>query len=543
MSGVAGRTDYGKWEKKVSSLLEEVEKEDELDKEEAKKALGLDGKYAVSDADAEERKKAKEVKHAKKVIDNYRKREGQIMQVIPNLLDRKSVENEDPEAFVVRLTRDHLEAGKRVLTICDTRGLTSKDMLVLTQDLSHLESKMNANKTLVAKKNPEDAENDVKEELSTGQERTVFGLIKVFISNVHDCTISLRCKVISGAIEISHCKNLTLKIEKESTLATLQIDLCENICVQFHDAPSGKNTSSQENSRMFWGEDKDDRIFHAGVKQMKVQVFRDGFVDMECMCDYLNDGAVAVGNASLEECQFVTSVFKGELTTELVARHGSSTGQNARAMTQRELDQEKERREKAAALALCKAEDMIKIVDKDGNKVIKKDTVPKTVEDEVIEEVYTEMKKSEIDAIIAECEQNKTRGNEAFSSGEYGQALLLYTLTLDKADELPDKGSTGDRQLFPRHIVLANRSAAFLKLGEHEKALNDGTKAQELNPSYVKGIFRRGLALHAMGRYQEAIDSLAAAHKLEPKNKQIKQALQFAEVRLTQELRRRMGEL
>jgi len=56
----------------------------------------------------------------------------------------------------------------------------------------------------------------------------------------------------------------------------------------------------------------------------------------------------------------------------------------------------------------------------------------------------------------------------------------------------------------------------------------------------VKGVFRKGLALHAMGRYREAIDALAKAQKVEPKNKQIKQALQFAEVRLHQEMRKRM---
>jgi cytochrome c-type biogenesis protein CcmH/NrfG len=47
-----------------------------------------------------------------------------------------------------------------------------------------------------------------------------------------------------------------------------------------------------------------------------------------------------------------------------------------------------------------------------------------------------------------------------------------------------------------------------------------------------------------MGRYQDAIQALAAAHQLEPKNKQIKQALQFAEVRMHQEIKKRMnGEL
>jgi tetratricopeptide (TPR) repeat protein len=262
------------------------------------------------------------------------------------------------------------------------------------------------------------------------------------------------------------------------------------------------------------------------------------------MCDYIKDGAVGVGNATPEESQFVTSVVNGELHTEQVVRHGSTTGQNARAMTQRELDQERERREKAATMAVSMAEDMIKIVDKDGKEIVKKELVtPTDPAEEVIEEVYTSMSKSDINAIVAECEQNKTRGNEAFAAGEYGQALLLYTLALDKADELPDKDVPGERQLFPRHIVLANRSAAFLKLGDHEKALNDASKAQNLNPAYVKGIFRRGLALHAMGRHQRSeIEALAAAYKLEPKNKQIKEALQFAEVRMTQEMRKRMGE-
>uniref|UniRef100_A0A7S0GC99 Uncharacterized protein n=1 Tax=Proboscia inermis TaxID=420281 RepID=A0A7S0GC99_9STRA len=95
-------------------------------------------------------------------------------------------------------------------------------------------------------------------------------------------------------------------------------------------------------------------------------------------------------------------------------------------------------------------------------------------------------------------------------------------------------------QLFPRHVTLSNRSACFLKLGHHEKALADGTEAELLNPQYVKGIFRRGLALHAMKEYQEAIPVLARALAIEPKNKQIKQALQFAEVRMQQEYRKRM---
>ena len=94
------------------------------------------------------------------------------------------------------------------------------------------------------------------------------------------------------------------------------------------------------------------------------------------------------------------------------------------------------------------------------------------------------------------------------------------------------------KPLFPRHIVLSNRSASFLKLGHHDKALEDGNEADRLDPTNVKGTSRKGLALHAMGRYKDAIESLASALKLEPKIKQIKQALQFTEVRMTQEMRK-----
>ena len=211
-------------------------------------------------------------------------------------------------------------------------------------------------------------------------------------------------------------------------------------------------------------------------------------------------------------------------------------------MTQRELDQERERREKAASMAVSLADDMIKVVDKDGKNVIKKQDVrTEQPMDEVMDEIYASMSKSDINALVAECNQNKTRGNEAFAAGEYAQAILLYTLALDKAHELPDSDAKGSNQLYPRHVVLANRSAAFLKLGNHEKALEDGTLAEELDPSYVKGLFRRGLALHAMGRYDEAREVLGAAHRLEPKNRQINEALTFAEVRFSQEMRKRMG--
>lgn len=581
--GKAGRTDYDQWNKVTNTLINEADEAEEKEKEEQEKALGLGGKYARSEAEADERQKAKDVKKAKRMLDRYKKRESALMEEMTELLgpviegendDKKEETKSEPKT--VRVTRDMLDAGKRVVSISDTSGQSQDDTIVLTSDLSSLESKMkaNMNQVIKPKEYADDAENDVKED-ATEKPRSIFGIIKCFLSNVHNCTVLVKCKVISGTIEMSHCSNVVVKIEKDATVATIQADLCNDITIDFNDAPSGKN--SPHGKKVYWGEDKEDRIFHAGVKNMKVRIVRDGFVETERLCDYEKDGAKAIGNASIEEFQFVTSVLDGDLVTESVVREGQTTGENVRAMTKRELEESKEKRERAAGMAVEMAENMIKFKEKDketgSSKVTKttadegtdekeeakSDSKEEEAEEEIVE-VYGSMSTDDLEAIIRECDKNKQRGNEAFGAGEYAQAILLYSLALDKADELPDAdevstvqgknaklsaggtaqpAATVRKQLFPRDVTLANRAACFLKLGQHEKAESDGKKASEINPNNVKAYFRRGLALHAMKQYEDAIPVLAKAHKMEPKNKQIKEALQFAEVRMTQEMRKR----
>mmetsp|Transcript_24548 Transcript_24548/g.28057 ORF Transcript_24548/g.28057 Transcript_24548/m.28057 type:complete len:417 (-) Transcript_24548:131-1381(-) len=414
---------------------------------------------------------------------------------------------------------------------------------------------MKTNTTIIPKKYPDDAENDVvvaqNNDGENTTERKIYGVIKCFLTNVHNCTILIKCKVISGTLEVSRCTNVTIKVEKEATIATIQADICENISIIFNDAPSGKNGTLPSQKRIYWGQDKEDRIFHAGVKNMKVQINRDGFLETEKMCDYIKDGAKAIGNSTENEFQFVTSCVNDNFVTESVVREGLSTGQNARPVTKRELKAEKEKQQKAGKMAVKMAENMIqfKEVNKAGaKKVTKNDTKSVSIDEklereevEEVEEIYASMSKENINAIVSECERNKARGNEAFQNGEYVQAILLYSLALDKADELPDdKNSITKKQLFARDVTFSNRAASFLKLGQHEKAAVDAKRAHECNSDNVKAWFRHGLALHAMKQYQAAITILAQANNMEPKNKQIKEALKFAEMRLNQDIRKRM---
>lgn len=560
--GVAGRIDYDSWEKRASNLTKELDEEDEKEKELAASALGLDGKHARSQAEAEEKAKAKDMQKAKQTLDAYEKREQGVTESLSGLLgpvgdDDTTAQAEEKHQEIKYITRESIGAGKRVLTVADTKG---PGKIILTQDISNLESRTAANTSLEPKSYADDAEN--KQEI---HEATVHrGIIKLNLRNLHQCTVVVKCKIITGTIEISHCEDVTLLVEgDDATAATIQADLSTNLDIQFHDAPSGKNvplrvrdTNSGPTTTLFWGQDQNDRIYHAGVSNLRVRTFRDGFVDLDTTSDYKKNGAKAVGNAAAEEVQFVTSVIDDELITERVLNPGDSKNikQGSLPMTERELRELEKKKSQIEEALDEKLKDMIQVKDANGDIVVGKDVEKTSVvveEEEVIEEVYASATKEEIEAIISSIEDQKAKGNEAFTSGEYAQAILSYTMALDEAARLPDASNVAEKlntsvvsepmeQLFPRHLILSNRSACFLKLGHHEKALKDGSDAEILNPAYVKGVFRKGLALHAMGQYREAIDALAKAQKVEPKNKQIKQALQFAEVRFHQEMRKRM---
>ena len=243
---------------------------------------------------------------------------------------------------------------------------------------------------------------------------------------------------------------------------------------------------------------------------------------MEKAMDYKNDGAVSQFNKTAEEYQFATSVLNEELITERLVRIGT------KSMTQREIDDENR---KKGLLPTNGTTSSTSTTSTTPNEVKQHET-----------NLINERKE-----LVKECITHKAEGNESFKTGEYAQAVLHYSLCIDKSAGLVDqthseKNNQEDPNVYfqERHIVFANRSACFLKLGHHEKALADSESCIQLNPTYVKGLFRKGLALHAMKQYYEAIPVLANALQIEPKNKQIKQALQFAEVKHTMMMRKRM---
>uniref|UniRef100_A0A3B5MIU8 Uncharacterized protein n=1 Tax=Xiphophorus couchianus TaxID=32473 RepID=A0A3B5MIU8_9TELE len=70
----------------------------------------------------------------------------------------------------------------------------------------------------------------------------------------------------------------------------------------------------------------------------------------------------------------------------------------------------------------------------------------------------------------AEFLERVRRSNQACQQGEFALAVRLYTEAL-----------TADPQ---NCILYSNRSAAYLRLGQHSKALDDAIKARLINPKH-----------------------------------------------------------
>lgn len=107
----------------------------------------------------------------------------------------------------------------------------------------------------------------------------------------------------------------------------------------------------------------------------------------------------------------------------------------------------------------------------------------------------------------------KERGNKAFKAQQFAQAEALYSDAISECDQLHDPPDI--------HVLLANRAAARLRLGDGAGALQDASAAAAADPSYCKAHFRKGQALHALGQEEEACHALRAALSLEPGNKEV----------------------
>ncbi|XP_010899928.2 peptidyl-prolyl cis-trans isomerase FKBP8 [Esox lucius] len=123
--------------------------------------------------------------------------------------------------------------------------------------------------------------------------------------------------------------------------------------------------------------------------------------------------------------------------------------------------------------------------------------------------------------------QKREKGNFHFQREEYSMAARSYLMALDVlTTRTLESGCVlleGEEEEVQDYRVkcLNNLAAAQLKLEQYDDALHTSRDVLSLDPQNVKALFRTGKLLSDKNEYQEAMELLKKALKLEPSTKAI----------------------
>lgn len=112
-------------------------------------------------------------------------------------------------------------------------------------------------------------------------------------------------------------------------------------------------------------------------------------------------------------------------------------------------------------------------------------------------------------------QQAKELGNKHFRKGEWQEAIKFYSISAEIAASRP----VFEANVYARDelaLTLSNRSAAYMSAGEYVNALVDADAVILIKRPWVKGHFRRGKALAALGRLEEAREALLLGLQFDP---------------------------
>ncbi|XP_076681263.1 tetratricopeptide repeat domain 1 [Andrena cerasifolii] len=129
------------------------------------------------------------------------------------------------------------------------------------------------------------------------------------------------------------------------------------------------------------------------------------------------------------------------------------------------------------------------------------------VDEESLKDREVTLSESEKQALKSEAEKLKNDGNDLFRTGEYAQAVSMYTQGIQTCPLACAK---------ERSILYANRAAAKWKCLDKESAISDCTKAIEINSCYAKAYVRRARLYEETEKLDEALEDFKKVLTFDP---------------------------
>lgn len=122
----------------------------------------------------------------------------------------------------------------------------------------------------------------------------------------------------------------------------------------------------------------------------------------------------------------------------------------------------------------------------------------------------------------------KEQGNTAFNAGRNQEALEFYTKAL-AVDPL---------NVNVNSKLYYNRALVSSKLKQSLSAVQDCSKALELDPAYHKALLKRARLYLELEKYEEAVQDFDAASKADPSNSDVRRELRNAQLELKKSKRK-----
>lgn len=156
-------------------------------------------------------------------------------------------------------------------------------------------------------------------------------------------------------------------------------------------------------------------------------------------------------------------------------------------------------------------EDITKVSGGDSDKSENEEDHVKVEDDFIDEEALKDFEMmysaEDKERLRKEAETLKSKGNEQFKAGNYRDSAQSYTFALRTCPLAFDKD---------RAVLYSNRAATKVKLGLKPSAIEDCSKAIELNPAYLKAYFRRAQLYEEVEKLDEALADYKKVLELDP---------------------------